>query len=220
MLLHGFAQWSQMWIDNGVAERLSGQFAVLLPDRRGHGQSGRPTRPLAYGLWMVEDVFDLLDAEGFDAAHLVGYSHGSEIAWRAALERPERVSSVFLMASGWPGPDLDVALDGYREILEWLPQASPADRQWLTPDMDLAALCAIVSSMREVLDVPAEEMVRLRVPAFGLAGEDDPERQTLERLSDMLPDYTFEVLPGTDHLGTWRHPQMPELVERFLTRGR
>lgn len=84
--------------------------------------------------------------------------------------------------------------------------------------MDVTALGAIVSSMREILEVSSEEMTRLRLRAFGLAGEDDPERPTLERLSELLPDYTFEILPETDHLATWQHPELPGLVERFLTR--
>ena len=74
--------------------------------------------------------------------------------------------------------------------------------------------------MHEILEVSSEEMTRLRLRAVGLAGEDDPERPTLERLSALLPDYTFEILPGTDHLATWQHPDLPGLVERFLTQGR
>ncbi|WP_367383444.1 alpha/beta fold hydrolase [Roseobacter sp. HKCCD8198] len=60
----------------------------MLPDRRGHGDSGRPKRPEGFGMRMIEDVFCILDVEGYHTAHLVGFSQGSEVAWRAALEFP------------------------------------------------------------------------------------------------------------------------------------
>ena len=59
MLLHGFSQWSEMWMTNGVAKCLSERFTVILPDRRGHGNSGRPKRPEDFGMRMVEDIFCL-----------------------------------------------------------------------------------------------------------------------------------------------------------------
>lgn len=218
MLLHGFVQWSQMWIANGVAQRLGERFTVILPDRRGHGHSGRPKTIESFGMRMVDDVFCILDAEGQRAAHLVGFSQGSEVAWRSALECPDRVRSLFLIASGWPGPDLDVALEGYSDILGWLPQAIADNEAWLTPDPNFETFQEIVASMREVIDVPQAALSQLTVPVFGLAGSADPERRTIERLADVLPNFSLGILPETDHPGSSEHPDLPRLVDDFLTR--
>lgn len=216
MLLHGFCQWSEMWMTNGVADRLGTRFTLILQDRRGHGDSDRPSRPESFGMHMVGDVFRILDAEGHDRANLVGFSQGSEIAWRAAIDHPDCVRSLFLISSGWPGPDLDLALQGYEDILGWLPQAIAERQAWLTPDPDIDALQAIVASMREVIDVPPDALTRLSLPVFGLVGAEDPERPTLERLSGLVPNYTFKVLPDTDHPGSSEHPCLPALIDRFL----
>ncbi|QUS57111.1 alpha/beta fold hydrolase [Pseudovibrio brasiliensis] len=96
--------------------------SVILPDRRGHGYSSRSKRSEDFGMHMAGDISRILDAEGLDMAHLAGFSQGSEIAWRTALKRPDQVCSLFLISSGWPGPELDNALNGYTGMLKWLPQ--------------------------------------------------------------------------------------------------
>lgn len=218
MLLHGFSQWSEMWLTNGVANCLSERYTVILPDRRGHGHSGRPKRPEGFGMRMVEDVFCILDVEGHNTAHLVGFSQGSEVAWRAALEFPDRIRSLFLVSSGWPGPELEVALQGYTDILGWLPQAIAEGEAWLTPSPDFEAFQAIVASMPEVIDVPEADLTHLNVPVLGLAGSEDPERATIERLQGLLPDFSLKILPETDHPGSSEHPDLPRLIDDFLRR--
>lgn len=216
MLLHGFAQWSQMWIENGVAHSLSERFSVILPDRRGHEFSNRPKRPDDFGMRMVEDVFRILDIERLDTAHLVGFSQGSEVAWRAALEQPGRIQSVFLISSGWPGPELDVALKGYSDILSWLPRAIENGEDWLTPNPDLETFQAIVASMPEVIDVAESSMTKLSMPVFGLVGSEDTERPTIERLAGLLPNFSSSTLPNTDHPESSAHPILPRVIGEFL----
>ena len=218
MLLHGFSQWSEMWLTNGVADCLSRRFTVILPDRRGHGHSGRPKGPESFGMRMVEDAFCILDAEGHRTAHLVGFSQGSEVAWRGALELPNRIRSLFLVSSGWPGPELEAALQGYADILGWLPEAIAEGEAWLTPNPDVETFQAIVASMPEVIDIPRSALARLTMPVFGLVGSDDPERATIERLAGIVPDYSFEILPETDHPGSSEHPDLPKLINDFLGR--
>lgn len=165
---------------------------------------------------IVSDLFQILDAEGHDTAHLVGFSQGSEIAWRGALEHPARADSLFLISSGWPGPELDVALKVYADMLDWLPEAIAEGQTWLTPNPDIETFQAIVASMPEVINVPKAALAQLTMPVFGLVGSEDPERTTLERLQDLLPNFSLEVLPETDHPGSSEHPDLPQLIKKFL----
>ena len=216
MLLHGFPQWSEMWIENGVAEHLANSYRVILPDRRGHGMSGRPTEPERYGRRFVEDVFDILDAEELSSVHLVGFSQGSEVALSTACTRPDRVRSIYLMASGWPGPELATALQGYADFLDWLPTAISERGSWLTPDPDLEVFQAIVESIAEVIDIPEHVISELNIHSAGVAGENDPERPNIERLVGLLPDFEADILPRTDHGGTWKHPSIANRIQSFL----
>ncbi|MGF1508706.1 MAG: hypothetical protein ACFB9M_04290 [Myxococcota bacterium] len=45
-----------------------------------------------------------------------------------------------------------------------------------------------------------------------------PERATIEQLAGLLPDYAFEILPDTNHIGTWQHPKVAAYLEHFLKR--
>ncbi|QUS58228.1 alpha/beta fold hydrolase [Pseudovibrio brasiliensis] len=93
-----------------------------------------------------------------------------------------------------------------------------ADREnWLTPNPDLQTFQAIVSSMAEVIDVPEATITGLSVPTFGLVGSDDPERETIEQFKRLLPNFSFEVLPETDHPRSSKHPKLPQLIKEFLS---
>ena len=72
--------------------------------------------------------------------------------------------------------------------------------------------------MPGVIDVPEAALTHLNVPVFGLAGSEDPERATIERLEGLLPDFSLEILPETDHPGSSEHPDLPRLIDGFLRR--
>ncbi len=77
-----------MW--DGVTPLLAGRFRVIALDCRGHGASSEPHDTNAYGSEMVADVARLLDELTIDAAHVVGYSMGAEIALNFTTRWPER----------------------------------------------------------------------------------------------------------------------------------
>ena len=53
---------------------------MIALDCRGHGKSGRPDNPTAYGAEMGRDVVRLLDHLKIQRAHIVGFSMGAFIA--------------------------------------------------------------------------------------------------------------------------------------------
>jgi len=102
VFLHAFAGTSTLWERTGLAPY--GGLRTITYDARGHGASGKPTDPDAYGTQMVDDLAALLDDRGLEAAHLVGYSMGAETALAFAADNPERVLSLTVAGSGWSGP--------------------------------------------------------------------------------------------------------------------
>ncbi|HEU4333097.1 MAG TPA: 2-succinyl-6-hydroxy-2,4-cyclohexadiene-1-carboxylate synthase [Candidatus Eisenbacteria bacterium] len=98
LLLHGFAGSGDDWSAHAAALLAAGYRAAAV-DLPGHGETPAPrTHPLArYAPAETgRDLAAILDALAAGAAHWVGYSMGGRIALAAALDRPERVTSLTL----------------------------------------------------------------------------------------------------------------------------
>ena len=85
-----------------------------LPDAEAIGQAlaaGEPA-PLPYSFHdLAQDTVGLLDALAIQQAHLVGLSMGGTIAQLIAMDFPERVRSLTIIAGGFSDPTLPVIAD-------------------------------------------------------------------------------------------------------------
>jgi pimeloyl-ACP methyl ester carboxylesterase len=80
---------------------LAERHAVLTFDHRGTGAT--PPSAGAYSTQVfARDALGLMDALGLEAAHVLGHSMGGRVAQWMALDRPERIRSLILAATG-PG---------------------------------------------------------------------------------------------------------------------
>jgi len=98
VLLHGFPQTRHMW--RHVAADLAHDHRVVVPDLRGYGDSDKPaaTSPDVYAKrTMAADVVALADALEIDRFALVGHDRGALVAFRAALDHPDRVSHLGIL---------------------------------------------------------------------------------------------------------------------------
>ncbi|TVR60841.1 MAG: alpha/beta hydrolase [Spirochaetaceae bacterium] len=100
VLLHGFGASTYSWRE--VVEPLSEIAPVIAFDRPAFGLTERPMQwrgDSPYGPdAQVRIVLALLDHFGVDTAVLVGNSAGGSIAFRFALEHPERVAALILVS--------------------------------------------------------------------------------------------------------------------------
>jgi pimeloyl-ACP methyl ester carboxylesterase len=205
LLIHGAVASLRAW-DEELCERLAagGRF-VIRYDHRDQGQSVSypPGRP-GYGLPdLAADALGLLDALGLERAHLVGRSMGGGIAALAAVEHPERVASLTLIATSpggadlpppspeflarvqGPGPDWsdrDAVVEHAIGMLRLFAAGSPEfDAERLRPLLaaDLARTRNVASSQINHFVMPLGEPLRprlheLHVPALVVHGERDP----------------------------------------------
>lgn len=209
LLIHGFTMWSEMWTTNGVVRVLCDDHKVIIPDLRGHGLSSRPHGRSGYGLKLLDDMAAILDREATEKVAIVGFSLGAELTLKLATTMPSRISSVFLIGSGWTREN-GVAL--YREFASWARE----NRAGLTPRPDYDAFDALAEGMSEIIDVPKDELEQVRVPCSGLVGGDDPEHVNLEALRGVIPGFELAVLPGVPHETSWRDPSVPDRVRSFI----
>src|SRR5262245_1587715 len=56
LLIHGYTRSIETnWIEPGIFQNLAKDHRVIAFDLRGHGKSGKPTDPAAYGADLVQD---------------------------------------------------------------------------------------------------------------------------------------------------------------------
>lgn len=97
LLVHAGVADRSMWDDQVAA--LADAYRVIRHDTRGFGET--VTEPVAFS--NRADIGALLDHLGERSAHLVGLSRGGQIALDFALEFPERVRSLTVVAGGVGG---------------------------------------------------------------------------------------------------------------------
>jgi pimeloyl-ACP methyl ester carboxylesterase len=95
LLLHGFPQTSHEW-RHQMGPLADAGYAVFAADTRGFGRTDKPHVRVTRQL-LARDVVDLLDALGIERAHLVGHDWGGIIAFAAAVEHPERFTTLGLI---------------------------------------------------------------------------------------------------------------------------
>jgi haloacetate dehalogenase len=93
LLLHGFPQTHLMWRD--IAPLLMRDFTVVCADLRGYGQSSCPPSDVDHAPYskraMATDMVDVMGELGFARFHVAGHDRGARVAYRAALDHPERI---------------------------------------------------------------------------------------------------------------------------------
>lgn len=235
VLLHGSALSKAIWRGLGYVSALEG-FRVVRIDLRGHGRSGKPEHAEAYRMSRhIGDVIAVLDAEGIETAHAVGYSLGSRVAFSLAATAQDRTRSLTALGGTYRpqrGEVAKVFFPGYLQALqsgrieafvEGLDAAGknvdPATRQAFLAN-DPAALAACFTGTEEDPGLPEAVVAQLTLPALLMAGTRDPQRLAdSRRAAELMPNARFVELPGRTHAGTLAPagPILDELVPFLRT---
>ncbi len=93
LLLHGHPQTHVMW--HLIAPALANQFTVVAPDLRGYGDSSKPPTTADHEPYskraMANDQVALMQRLGFAQFFVAGHDRGGRVAYRMALDHPDRV---------------------------------------------------------------------------------------------------------------------------------
>jgi haloacetate dehalogenase len=96
LLIHGFPRDRRLW--RKLVPLLTDSFDTVAMDRRGYGESERPSDPAGYdNRAMAQDALELTRALGWQRFVVVGHDLGQPVAQRLAADHPDLVAgAVFL----------------------------------------------------------------------------------------------------------------------------
>jgi pimeloyl-ACP methyl ester carboxylesterase len=240
VLAHGFGGSARNW--RPQVRALVATHRAIVYDARGHARSEAPAEAEAYAPEaLARDLGAVLDAQAEGGRAVVGgLSLGAGVALRFALERPERLRGLVLMA---PPPGRDPAVRGgwarefaeaiEREGLEaageryaWGERSGldPAAGRLVRQGFREHPPHALVHLLRGVLDrwPSAEELAprlrRLALATLVVVGERDRLSLAMaERLAQEIPDARLEVVPGAGHVvNLAARERVNELLAGFL----
>jgi haloacetate dehalogenase len=99
LLLHGFPETHVCW--QRVAPVLAATHSIVAPDLKGYGASEAPAGgPQGEGYSkreMAGELVELMGALGHERFAVVGHDRGARVAYRMALDHPDRVTRVTLL---------------------------------------------------------------------------------------------------------------------------
>jgi pimeloyl-ACP methyl ester carboxylesterase len=225
VLVHGFASSVKgNWGATNWVETLQPVRRVIALDCRGHGESGKPHDPEAYGGENTSgDVLRLMDHLNVAEADLFGYSMGAGIAAYLLAHHRDRFTSVvmggignvFQSMRGEAAQVINDALLAEDPSTITNPVAA-AFRAFadLNPSNDLKALAACAMRTRQPMD-PAD-FADVDIPVLIVDGEDDVLATNPEELAAAIPGARLVMIPGRDHLTVVPDPRFKEEVLAFL----
>ena len=99
LLIHGYPQTKAMW--HKIAPALAERFTVVATDLRGYGASSRPPAGDDHTAYskrrMAADLVEAMKVLGFDRFAVAGHDRGGRVAYRMALDHPERVARLAVL---------------------------------------------------------------------------------------------------------------------------
>lgn len=101
IFIHGTSSSLHTW--QPLAERLGGKYRIISYDQPGHGLTGPAPDDDYSAHGMMKALDAVAAAAGVDTFTIAGNSMGGWVAWRYALENPDRIEALILLdAAGAP----------------------------------------------------------------------------------------------------------------------
>lgn len=208
-----------------VAPLLAKHYKVVAFDGRGTGKSPSPLEDVN----QVEDLLLLLDHLGINQATLIGHSMGGQIATEFALNYPERVSKLILLAPGLSGFTYSKE---FEENIKRIHEAAPdinkmvdlllGDPSYrvltMSPHRDLMVQM-LRHHMGRMFEWPAVKLIWPQPPAIERLGElsaktlliigkeDSPDNLRVANYFRKHSNAQITEIPGADHMINLTHPE-------------
>jgi pimeloyl-ACP methyl ester carboxylesterase len=235
VLLHGGVAGSEIF--NPLLPALAAGRRIITVDLQGHGRTAEIDRPLRPEL-LADDVAALIEHLGLERADVLGYSLGGTVAFRLAVEHPDRVDRLILVS-------ISFRRDGsHPEVVEAFEQFSPEMAEAMKPSPayqhyaqhaprpeDWGQHIAKTSDLLKDDFDWTDDVAKIRARTLLVYADADSIRPDhivdfFGRLGGGLRDAGWDgahrpanqlaVLPGTTHYDIHFSPALPAAVLSFL----
>jgi pimeloyl-ACP methyl ester carboxylesterase len=199
--IHGIGSRHDTW--NDLLPSFPG-FRHIAYCVRGMGDSGKPQGPYDLELW-AQDAACLLDELDVGPAIVAGHSMGGAIAQRFAIDFPEKLKGLFLLATS--------SRVGAAAEANWMKRADELEAE----NPSLAAANRAVAKYN--MD---EEIKGIHVPTLIIVGDKDPTTPAGGSviISRCIEDADLEIYPGIGHMPLREEPKSVERLNRWLDQFR
>ena len=243
LLIQGMSGTHLAWGEAFMAE-LGDDLDLVVYDHRGVGSSTPQTDPFSIAR-LADDATGLLDALGWDDAHVLGISMGGMVAQELALRHPQRIRTLTLGCTYPGGSGAQLAdpaliqelagalLSGDRELAlrtgfaANLSAAHVADEAHWAPFEAMAtalpvAVPVIMLQMQAVMGHDASARLgSIEAPTLVVHGTEDQMLPVVngELIARSIPDARLELLGGVGHMFWWEQPERSAALVRSQVLG-
>jgi pimeloyl-ACP methyl ester carboxylesterase len=222
------------------APELAKSFTVITYDQRDTGETRNDSAPYS-AADLGRDVGALIEALGYERAHVFGTSFGGLVAQEAAINCPQRIDRLILSAT-WPGPEPHVTDAFYKFALS---EKTPEETRlywamFFGTEFARAYPDEVARRMQQLVfkRTPEQRARRgssaagfdssgrlgsIRSPTLILAGGNDrivlPENP--RKLARLIPGAELVILDGVGHATTLEAPdKVAAEIRRFVDQAR
>jgi len=240
VLLHPFPVNHEFWLP--VAETLSTRYRIVLPDMRGHGDSGVGAGPATMDKHAA-DIARVMDDAEIGRAPLVGVSIGGYALFEFWRRHRGRVAALVLCNTKAPAdaPEARAGrLQAANDVIErgtepffqsMIPRVFARTTREMRPDLVEGAL----RMMRKMLPEDVAQVQRgmaarpdsvdilntINVPTLIMTGDEDilTGANEAELMRQHIPNSQLRVIQKAGHYSPWEQPQEAgKLLRQFLER--
>jgi 3-oxoadipate enol-lactonase len=238
ILLHPFPANHEFWLP--VAESLSTRYRVILPDLRGHGDSGVGEGPATMDKHAA-DLARVMDDAEIGRAPLVGVSIGGYALFEFWRRHRGRVAALTLCNTKAPADSAEARagrLQAANDVLErgtepffesMIPRLLGQTTRETRPDLVAGALRMMRKmSPEDVAQVQrgmaarpdsVDTLKTINVPTLLLTGEEDilTGVNEAELMRQHISGSQLRVIPKAGHYSPWEQPEeVGKLLRQFL----
>jgi pimeloyl-ACP methyl ester carboxylesterase len=238
VLLHPFPVNHEFWLP--VAEVLATRYRIVLPDLRGHGESGVGDGPATMEKHAA-DIANVMDDANVGRAPLVGVSIGGYALFEFWRKHRGRVAALglFNTKASADGPEAraarlqaanDVVDRGTEPFFEsMVPKLMAKTTREMRPDLVDGALRMMRKmSPEDVAQVQRgmaarpdsiETLKTINIPTLLVTGDEDQMTgvNEAELMRQHIPGSQLRVIPKAGHYSPWEQPQdAASILRQFL----
>ncbi len=227
VMIHGLLLGNMATWYFGAAAILAKTHRVVVYDLRGHGLSGKVSS--GYDLaTMVEDLRQLMDAQGIPRAALIGHSYGALIALQFTRRYPSRAEKLVMVEGPLP-PARGLQMEEFQarsgdEMLTALPQQlqdmlfkpGRQAKKMLDRLQFLVGGTALLEQLKNERDVSDHELEALDLPVQLIYGTSSQLVDVAKRLHKNIPNAELHWLDGGHFLPAEKPIELSQTIRGFF----